>query len=59
LGKHNVLHAGQVLRLPMIIEIVDSRDKIENFQPPLDEIISDGLVTVERVKVLHYNAANV
>ena len=59
-GKHSVLHTAKILRLsedlPMIIEIVDSREKIENFLLLLDEMISDGLVTLEQVKVLHYKA---
>jgi len=38
----------------MIVEIVDSLEKIESFLPLLDEMISDGLVTLERVKVIHY-----
>jgi len=40
----------------MIIEIVDSREKIENFLPLLNDMISDGLVTLEKVKVLQYKA---
>ena len=60
MGKHSVLHTAKILRLsedlPMIVEIVDSREKIENFLPLLDEMISDGLVTLEHVKVLHYKA---
>jgi len=59
-GKHSILHTAKILRLsedlPMIVEIVDSREKIEDFLPLLDEMISDGLVTLERVKVLHYKA---
>jgi len=59
-GKHSVLHTAKILRLsedlPMIVEIVDSREKVENFLPLLDEMISDGLVTLERVKVIHYKA---
>jgi hypothetical protein len=59
-GKHSVLHTTKILRLsedlPMIVEIVDSREKVENFLPLLDDMISDGLVTLERVKVLHYKA---
>jgi uncharacterized protein len=62
-GKHSVLHTAKILRLsedlPMIIEIVDSGEKVENFLPLLDEMISDGLVTLERVKVLHYKAQGV
>jgi PII-like signaling protein len=57
-GKHSILHTAKILRLsedlPMIIEIVDSQDKIESFLPALDEMIKDGLVTLEVVKVIHY-----
>jgi len=38
----------------MVIEIVDSAEKINEFLPVLDEMIKDGLVTVERIKVLQY-----
>jgi uncharacterized protein len=61
-GKHSVLHTAKILRLsedlPMIVEIVDSREKIENFLPLLDEMISDGLVTLERLKVIQYKATS-
>jgi len=57
-GKHSILHTAKILRLsedlPMVIEIVDSAEKINDFLPVLDEMIKDGLVTLERVKVLHY-----
>jgi PII-like signaling protein len=59
-GKHSILHTAKILRLsedmPMIIEIVDSLDKIEKFLPRLDELIKDGLVTIEKVRVIHYRA---
>ena len=59
-GKHSILHTAKILRLsedmPMIIEIVDSLDNIEKFLPVLDELIKDGLVTIERVRVIHYRA---
>ena len=59
-GKHSVLHTAKILRLsedlPMVVEIVDSREKIDSFVSLLDEMISDGLVTLERVKVIHYKA---
>jgi PII-like signaling protein len=59
-GKNSVLHTAKILRLsedlPMIIEIVDSLEKIEAFLPVLDELITDGLVTVEKIKVIHYRA---
>jgi len=57
-GKHSILHTAKILRLsedlPMVIEIVDSREKVEEFLPCLDEMISDGLVTLEPVRVLQY-----
>ncbi len=59
-GKHSILHTAKILRLsedlPMVIEIVDSLDKIEKFLPVLDEMISDGLVTLEEIRVIHYRA---
>ena len=60
-GKNSVIHTAKILRLsedlPMIIEIVDSLEKVEAFLPALDEMINDGLVTMERVKVLHYKSS--
>jgi PII-like signaling protein len=59
-GKHSILHTAKILRLsedlPMVIEIVDSADRINAFLPVLEQMIKDGLVTLERVKVLHYQA---
>ena len=57
-GKHSTLHTAKILRLsedlPMVIEIIDSAEKINDFLPVLDDMIKDGLVTVERVRVLQY-----
>jgi PII-like signaling protein len=59
-GKHSILHTAKILRLsedlPMVVEIVDSLDKIEEFLPLLDDMIKDGLVTLESIKVIHYKA---
>jgi PII-like signaling protein len=59
-GKHSILHTAKILRLsedmPMIVEIVDSLENIEKFLPLLDELIKDGLVTIEKVRVIHYRA---
>ena len=59
-GKHSILHTAKILRLsedlPMVIEIVDGPEKIEEFLPVLDEMIKDGLVTLEPMRVLHYKA---
>src|ERR1041385_5933877 len=54
-GKHSILHTAKILRLsedlPMVIEIVDSAEKVEDFLPVLEEMIKDGLVTVEPIRV--------
>lgn len=62
-GRHSILHTAKVLRLsedlPMIVEIVDSLEKIEAFLPTLDAMITDGLVTLERVRVIRYRSPEV
>src|SRR5471030_1793793 len=59
-GKSSRLHTSKILRLsadlPLVIEIVDSEEKINAFLPVLDKMIGGGLVTLEKVKVLHYRA---
>ena len=59
-GKASRLHTTKILRLsmdlPLIIEIVDSEEKINSFLPMLDTMIGGGLVTLEKVKVLHYRS---
>ena len=59
-GHSSRLHTTKILRLsqdlPLIIEIVDSADKIEAFLPELDRMMSDGLVTLEKVQVLQYGS---
>jgi PII-like signaling protein len=61
-GRHSVMHTAKILRLsedlPMIIEIVDSLDKIEAFLPLLEPMVSEGLVTLEQVRVIHYRSDN-
>jgi PII-like signaling protein len=57
-GKSSRLHTSKILRLsmdlPLVIEIVDSEEKIRAFLPALDGMISGGLVTLEKVQVIHY-----
>jgi PII-like signaling protein len=57
-GAHSRMHYAGILRLsedlPIIIEIVDRPDRIEAFLPELDSMIAEGLVTVEKVRVLKY-----
>jgi PII-like signaling protein len=59
-GKSSRLHTAKILRLsmdlPVVIEIVDAEDKIQAFLPTLDEMMKGGLVTLEKVKVIHYRA---
>jgi len=57
-GKTSVVHTAKSLQLsmdlPLIIEIVDSEEKVKAFLPMLDGMISGGLVTLQEVKVIHY-----
>jgi uncharacterized protein len=57
-GKHSILHTAKILRLsedlPMVVEIADSLERIEEFLPLLDGMMTDGLVTLERVRVIQY-----
>src|SRR5207248_2318281 len=57
-GAHSRIHTAKILRLsedlPMVIEIVDQPDKIAAFLPDLDGMIGEGLVTLEKVRVIVY-----
>lgn len=57
-GASSRLHTTKILRLsedlPLVIEIVDSEDKINQFLPVLDGMMPSGLVTLEKVQVLQY-----
>ncbi|MDP2998312.1 MAG: DUF190 domain-containing protein [Bryobacterales bacterium] len=59
-GRASRLHTAKILRLsedlPLLIEIVDSEEKINGFLPALEEMMGSGLVTLEKVKVLRYGA---
>ncbi len=59
-GKSSRLHTTKILRLsvdlPLVIEIVDSEEKIQAFLPVLDSMMGGGLLTLEPVKVLDYRA---
>ena len=59
-GARSVMHTSQILRLsedlPILIEIVDTPEQIDRLLPILDEMVSEGLVTMEKVKVLKYLA---
>jgi len=57
-GKSSHLHTAKILRLsmdlPIVIEIVDSAEKVNAFLPVLDKMMGGGLVTLERAKVIQY-----
>jgi len=57
-GKSSHLHTAKILRLsmdlPIVIEIVDTAQKINAFLPVLDEMMGGGLVTLEKMKVIRY-----
>ena len=57
-GAHSRIHTAKVLRLseylPMVIEIVDKPERIEAFLPDLDTMIEEGLVTLEKVRLIAY-----
>ena len=57
-GKSSLVHTDKILRLsldlPLVIEIVDSEEKINEFLPVLDGMMDSGLVTLEKLQVLQY-----
>ena len=61
-GARSVLHTTHLLRLsqdlPMVVEIVESEDRVARLTAILEEMIADGLVTMEKVKVLRYSPGN-
>ena len=62
-GKSSRLHTAKILRLsmdlPLVIEIVDSEEKIHSFLPVLEKMMGGGLLTMEKVKVIDYRAGDV
>jgi uncharacterized protein len=61
-GKSSRLHTAKILRLsmdlPLVIEIVDSEEKINAFLPVVDEMMKGGLVTLEKIRVINYRAGD-
>jgi PII-like signaling protein len=57
-GPRSVMHTVHILRLssdlPMLIEIVDTEERVKRLIPILDEMVVEGLVTIEKVRVLKY-----
>lgn len=59
-GARSILHTTHILRLsedlPVVIEVVDTEEKAERLTGILDEMVHEGLVTMEKVRVLKYTA---
>ena len=59
-GAHSRLHKAKILRLssdlPLVVEIVDTEEKIQSFLPLIDDAVGEGLATVERVEIHFYRA---
>ena len=62
-GRSSRVHTAKVLRLsedlPIVVEIVDSQEQIDQFLPVLETMIGGGLVTLEKVRVLQYGTDRV
>lgn len=60
-GAKSRIHTAKILRLsedlPIVIEIVDTEERIRPILPRLDEMVADGMVTLEKVQVIAYRAA--
>ena len=61
-GHSSRLHTAKILRLsedlPLVFEIVDGEEKINAFLPVLDDMMTSGLITLEKVQVLQYGSDN-
>jgi PII-like signaling protein len=59
-GAKSHLHTTQLLRLsqdlPMVVEVVDSPENIDRVMPKIDDMVQDGLITLEKVRVVRYSA---
>jgi uncharacterized protein len=59
-GARSRIHTARILRLsedlPIVVEIVDTEEKIQSFLPALDEMVKEGLATVEKATVIFYRA---
>jgi hypothetical protein len=57
-GAHSMIHTTHLLELssdlPVVIEVIDTEEHVEKLKPILEEMLGDGLVTMEKVKVLRY-----
>jgi uncharacterized protein len=60
-GKSSKLHTTSILRLsddlPIVVEVVDRKENIERIKPKLDNVIAEGLITEEEVKIILYEGS--
>src|SRR5271165_5442778 len=61
-GGSSVYHTDKLLRLsqdlPIVLEVIESQERIDQILPRLDEMVEGGLITLEKVKVILYRAAS-
>lgn len=61
-GGHSVVHAARVFDLstdlPVLVEILDTPERIAAFVPVLDEMVHEGLITLETVEVIRYKSGS-
>ncbi|HEY3283363.1 MAG TPA: DUF190 domain-containing protein [Armatimonadota bacterium] len=59
-GAHSRIHTARILRLsedlPVVVEIVDIEERVQAFLPVMEELVTEGLVTIEDVHILRYIA---
>jgi PII-like signaling protein len=59
-GARSIVHTSHLLELsqdlPLVVEVVDTQERVDRLMPILDEMVADGLVTLEKVRVLKYSA---
>lgn len=57
-GRTSIIHTTSILRLssdlPIVVEVIDTRENINRIKPKLDEIMVEGLITEEKVKIVFY-----
>ncbi|HQP91777.1 MAG TPA: DUF190 domain-containing protein [Candidatus Omnitrophota bacterium] len=57
-GADSRLHSSKLLRLsedlPVVVEIIDSEEKLNTLMPFLDEVVTEGLITLEKARVIKY-----
>ncbi|MBF6595017.1 MAG: DUF190 domain-containing protein [Thermaceae bacterium] len=61
-GAHSRIHSAKILQLsedlPVLLEVVDTEEKIRAFLPTLEGMVGEGLVTLEKVEVIRYQAGS-